>query len=145
MKTTITTKKYKHAILKYMSVLLLAMFFSPASALAADKAKVTVFMNAEGCPIYTRTDAKNCDTDGDHKKDKSCRKQGDRIWWEVADMAFPRQIVIEFDSTNPLNGCDLTAVDGKITGCKIVAETGDFKYGISAAGDCPLDPRIIVR
>lgn len=117
----------------------------------ADKSKIIVYLNDKGCPIYTRSDEGTCDTDSD-ERDKSCRKPGQRVWWEVSDKSFPRQIEIRWEGDDPLIAkCRPRpkATNGKITGCKIDRNTnpGDYKYTVWVADEdnCYLDPTIIVR
>lgn len=135
-------------ITRYLPTLLISLMLSAVpAAVQADKSKVMVYLDERGCPLYTRTDEDNCDDEQGHRENRSCRKKGERIWWEVSDKSFADQIELRWDkgTANPLTDCNLKASGGKITRCRIDADPGNYDYTVFVREDCKLDPRIIVR
>ena len=117
----------------------------PISA-TADRSVIKVYTDENNCPIYTRTETKNCaHRDGRHERNRSCRKKNQKIVWRYTDRSIDDPMEITMKPNNPnifAKGCRERK---KRVVCRVSrrAANGSYEYNIENSA-CKLDPRIII-
>lgn len=131
--------------MKYLTCVAAALLLLPLAA-TADRSVVVVYTDENNCPIYTRTQTRNCaHRDKSHEKDRSCRKRNDKIVWRYADSAIsdPMEVTMKPGNGNIFaKGCKQRK---QRLVCRISrrAEKGNYDYNIENSA-CKFDPRIII-